>query len=82
MLTAWHTRVGTRMQVQVTAMSSRCSILCDSCTIFLHSHGQDAFDSRSHYPRGVFDFVHARGCTGLSWAEARHDRPDHRLEWP
>jgi len=54
----------------------------DSCTIFLHSHGQDAFDSLSHYSREVVDFVHARGCTGLNWAEARHDRPDHRLEWP
>ncbi len=54
----------------------------DSCTIHLHSHGEDAFDSLSDCSKQIARFARARGCEQrLQWVEARHDRSDHQLRW-
>ncbi|MDO5654359.1 MAG: hypothetical protein Q4G39_09710 [Brachymonas sp.] len=51
-------------------------------TLYLHSSGQDAFDSLSYYSQEIAEFLQARGCkTAMQWAEARHDRRDHQLAW-
>ncbi|QTD45121.1 hypothetical protein [Ottowia testudinis] len=51
-------------------------------TLYLHSHGEDAFDSLSHYSRQIAKLVQSRGGMPLTWTEARHDRADHQLSWP
>ena len=52
-------------------------------TLYLHSRGEDAFDSLSHYSREIARFLRRQGCqAALRWTEARHDRPDHQLQWP
>ena len=54
-----------------------------SLTLFLHSHGEDAFDSLSYYSKKIANYLKSRGCAhGLIWHEARHDRKDHQLQWP
>lgn len=55
----------------------------DSQVIYLHSRGQDAFDSLSYYSKQIANFLRNHGCrAGLMWREARHDRKDHQLQWP
>ena len=54
-----------------------------ACVLHLHSRGEDAFDSLSHYSREIAKFVRARHADArLTWIEAGHDRPDFRLKWP
>ena len=54
-----------------------------SWVICLHSKGEDAFDSLSHYSREIARFVRGRHAhAALVWREARHDRGDHQLDWP
>ncbi|MDO5693778.1 MAG: hypothetical protein Q4G70_15095 [Pseudomonadota bacterium] len=55
----------------------------DGTALYLHSRGEDAFDSLSHYSGEVARFLRAQGCdTPLQWTEARHDRADRQLVWP
>ena len=55
----------------------------DKRVLFLHSHGQDAFDSLSYYSKQIAEFLRSKGCAGnLTWQEGRHDRKDHQLIWP
>lgn len=54
-----------------------------SNTIYLHSHGQDCFDSLSYYSKEIYNYLSTR-CKNvdLVWVEARHDRNNHQLQWP
>ena len=55
----------------------------DKLLLRLHSRGEDAFDSLSHYSQVVATVL--RKCSGnctLNWIEHRHDRNHDRLVWP
>lgn len=55
----------------------------DKLLLRLHSRGEDAFDSLSHYSQVVATVLCKCGgnCT-LNWIEHRHDRNHDILVWP
>lgn len=54
-----------------------------SASVYMHSHGQDAFDSLCYYSKQLASALnHARGACTLEWVEHAHQRSDHLLVWP
>lgn len=54
----------------------------DELSLFIHSHGEDAFDTIAHYAAEITR--HLRRQTpeaAIDWVEMPHDRLNHQLAW-